>query len=98
MQCTEQPFITGKGIVDLIFFSVEEVLAVPKIQLALKNEGTEFLGIETIEWMGFPELGLGCVSTGLDKFIDSCDNLDSICFHGVDCSWCILIVHGINLY
>jgi len=59
----------GKGVVDLIFFGAEEILAVPKIQLALKNEGVEFLGVRTIKWIGFPEFGLGCGSAGLDKFV-----------------------------
>jgi len=91
----------GKGIVDLIFFGFEEVLVVPKIQLALKYEGMEFLGIRTIEWVGFPELGLGHGSMGLDEFIDSCDNFDSVCFilsHG--CVWSIIgcfIIYRISM-
>jgi len=48
----------GKGIVDLVFFGAEEVLVISKIQLALKYESMEFLGIRTIEWVRFPEFGL----------------------------------------
>jgi len=51
----------GKGVIDLVFFSTEEVLVVPKIQLALKYESTEFLGL------GLEPLnGLGSQSLGLD--------------------------------
>jgi len=70
----------GKGVVDLVFFSAEEVFAVPKIQLALKNETTEFLGIGTIEWIGFPELGLGCGGARLDEFVNCHDKSFSVCF------------------
>jgi len=42
----------------LVSSLIEEVLAVPKIQFTLKNEGMEFLGIRTIEWIRFLELGL----------------------------------------
>src|SRR5882724_3079734 len=69
IQC--DPLQMGKGIIDLVFFSAEEVLAVPKIQFALKNASMEFLGIGTIEWDRFPKLGLGCGSARLDEFIDS---------------------------
>src|SRR5882724_7533681 len=85
----------GKGVVDLVFFSAEEVLVVPKIQLALKYEGMEFLGIGTIEWVGFPELGLGCGSAGLDKFIDSHDNSVSVCF--VLSHSCIQSIIGVKI-
>jgi len=91
----------GKGIVDLIFLGVEEILAVPKIQLSLKNEGMEFLGVGTIEWIRFLEFGFRCGRMGLDEFINSCDNSDSICFLIIHCSWSIIrsfVIHGINLY
>ena len=71
IQCNS--FQMGKGIVDLIFFSVEEVLAVPKIQSALKNEGTEFLGIGTIIWIRFSEFGFGSGRMGLNEFINGHD-------------------------
>ena len=54
VQC--DPLQVGKGIVDLVFFSAENILAISKIQLALKYEGMEFLGIRTIKWVGFSEL------------------------------------------
>src|SRR5882724_12865293 len=63
------PLQVGKGIVDLVFFGAEKILAIPKIQLALKNESTEFPGIRTVKWVGFPEFGLGCGISGLNKFI-----------------------------
>ena len=50
---------------------MEEILAVPEIQFALKNEGGEFLGVRTIEWIRFPEFGLGCGWMSLDDFINS---------------------------
>jgi len=76
----------GKGVVDLVFFSIEEIFAVPEIQFALKNEGMKFFWIRSVKWVRFPELGLGCGSTGLDKFIDGCDDFDSICiFQGCGC-------------
>src|SRR5882724_6152912 len=99
IQC--DPLQMGKGIVNIVFFSVEEVLAVLKIQLALKYEGMEFLGIRTIEWVGFPELGLRCGSVGLDEFINSHDNSVSIFFilsHG--CIQSIVgcfIIHGVSM-
>ena len=71
----------GKGIVDLVFFGAEEVLAVPKIQLTLKNEISEFLGIRAVKWIGFLELGLGCGGVRLDEFIDCHDKSFSVCFH-----------------
>ena len=96
------PLQIGKGIVDLGFFIVEEVLPVPKIQLTLKNEGTEFLGVVTIKWIGFMEFGLGCGGMGLDEFIDSCDESESLCFIRILClSYSFIgsfIVHGINVH
>src|SRR5882724_8586930 len=65
IQC--DPLQIGKGIVDLGFFIVEEVLAVSKIQLTLKNNGMEFLGVGTMKWIRFPEFGLGCRRMVLDK-------------------------------
>ena len=69
VQC--DPFQIGKGIVDLGFLIVKEVLVVSEVQLALKNEGTEFLGVGTIEWIRFPEFGFGGGWTSLDDSIDS---------------------------
>src|SRR5882724_8101308 len=91
VQC--DPLQVGKGIVDLVFFSSEKILVIPKIQLALKYESTEFLGIRTIEWVGFPEFGLGCESMGLDEFIDGHGKSFSICFF-LSCShvWSIIRV------
>jgi len=57
VQC--DPLQVGKGIVDLVFFSSEKILVIPKIQLALKYESTEFLGSEPLN-------GLGSLSLGLD--------------------------------
>src|SRR5882724_1290642 len=82
----------GKGIVDLVFFGAEEVLVVPKIQLTLKNESTEFFGIGTVKWIRFPELGLGCGSVRLDKFIDCHDKYFCVCFI-LSCS-CVWIIVG----
>src|SRR5882724_6536934 len=89
VQCN--PLQVGKGIVDLVFFGAEEVLVVPKFQLALKYESTEFLGIGTIEWVGFPEFGLGHGSMRLDKFIDGPNEFVTFWFilsHG--CVWSIV--------
>ena len=81
----------GKGIVDLVFFSAEEVLAFPKIQITLKNEGMEFLGIGTVKWIGFPELGLGHGGARLDEFIDSHDESFRVCFIlSHSCVWSII--------
>ena len=99
IQC--DPLQMGKGIVDCVFFGVEEIFAVPKIQFALKNEGTKFLWIRSIKWVGFPELGFGCGSTGLDKFIDSHNEFDSVYLLRINCSWSTIgssIIHGIDLY
>src|SRR5882724_8045615 len=74
------PLQVGKGIVDLVFFGAEKILAIPKIQLALKNESTEFPGIRTVKWVGFPEFGLGCGISGLNKFINGLDEFVSIWF------------------
>jgi len=49
----------GKGVVDIVFFGAEEVLAVLENSAYTENEGTEFFGIGTIKWIGFQELGLG---------------------------------------
>jgi len=99
IQC--DPLQIGKGIVDLGFFVIEEVLAVPKIQFTLKNEGMEFLWVRTIEWIGFPEFGFGSGGTGLVEFIDSCDESESFCFLLIHCcSQSIigsLVVHGIGM-
>jgi len=70
----------GKGVVDLVFFSAEEILVILKIQLALKYEGMEFLGIGTIKWVGFPEFGLGHRGARLDKFVDGFDKFVSFWF------------------
>ena len=78
VQC--DPLQMGKGVVDLVFFSAEEILVILKIQLALKYEGMEFLGIGTVEWVRFPEFGLGCGSMGLDEFIDGFDEFVSFWF------------------
>jgi len=100
IQC--DPLQMGKGLVDLIFFSVEEILVVPKIQFSLKNEATKFLGIGIIKWIRYLlELGIRHGRMGLDEFIDSCDNSDSVCFLRINCSWSVIrsfIIHGINLY
>src|SRR5882724_12571221 len=79
VQC--DPLQVGMGVVDLVFFGAEKILAIPKIQLALKYESTEFLGIGTIKWVGFPEFGLGCGSMGLDKFIDGLNEFVSFLVH-----------------
>ena len=99
VQC--DPLQVGKGIVDLVFFSAEKILVIPKIQLALKYESTEFLGIRTIEWVGFPEFGLGCESMGLDEFIDGHGKSFSICFF-LSCShvWSIVrcfVISGVSM-
>jgi len=52
------PLQIGKGVVDLGWFVVEEVLVVPEIQLTLKNEGTEFLGLDPLNGLGSQSLGL----------------------------------------
>jgi len=78
VQC--DPLQVGKGIVDPVFFSAENILVIPKIQLALKYEGTEFLCIGTIGWVEFLEFGLGCESTGLNEFIDGLDRCVSVWF------------------
>src|SRR5882724_838043 len=89
IQC--DPLQMGKGVIDLVFFSTEEVLVVPKIQLALKYESTEFLGIRTVEWVRFLELGLGHGSVGLDESINSHDKSVSVCFIlGCGCVWSII--------
>src|SRR5882724_1010890 len=78
VQC--DPLQVGMGVVDLVFFGAEKILAILKIQLALKYESTEFLGIGTIEWVGFPEFMLGHGSMGLNNFIDGLDKFVSIWF------------------
>jgi len=77
VQC--DPLQVGKGIVDLVFFSAEKILSILKIQLALKYEGTEFLGIGAAEWVGFLEFGLGHGSTGLNEFINGLNEFVSVC-------------------
>ena len=44
-----------------------------EVQFALKDEGAKFLGVGTIEWIGFPklQLGFGGATIGFDDFIDS---------------------------
>ena len=81
----------GKGVVDLVFFSDEKMLAVLEIQPALKYESMEFLGIRTIKWVRFPEFGLGHRSMGLDEFIDGLDEFVSFWFIlSQGCVWSIV--------
>src|SRR5882724_10593608 len=68
----------GKGIVDLGFLVVEEVLVVLEIQFSQKNEGMEFLGVRTIKWIRFLEFGLGHGRMGLNDFINSHDESESV--------------------
>ena len=58
---------------------MEAVLAVLEIQFALKNEGAEFLGVRTIEWIRFLEFGFGGRWMCLDNSIISCNESDHIC-------------------
>jgi len=46
---------------------------ISEVQFALKDEGAKFLGVGTIEWIGFPKLrlGFGGAIIGFDDFIDS---------------------------
>jgi len=39
------------GIVDLGFSILKDILLVPKIQLALKDECLQFLGVRANEWI-----------------------------------------------
>ena len=48
-----------KSIVYLGFSILKEVLLIPKIQFALKDEGSEFLGVGTIKWIRLLEFWLG---------------------------------------
>src|SRR5882724_6878449 len=47
-----------KGIVDLGLSTLIKLLLVPKVQLALKDEGLEFWGVGTSEWVGSQSFGL----------------------------------------
>src|SRR5882724_3119992 len=78
VQCN--PLQVGNGIVDLVFFGAEKILAIPKIQLALKYESTEFLGIGIVKRVRFLEFGLGHGSMGLNEFVNGLDEFVSIWF------------------
>ena len=56
VQCN--PLQVGKGIVDLVFFGAEKILAILKIQLALKYEVQSFLGSELLNGSSSLSLGL----------------------------------------
>ena len=58
-----------KGIVDLGFSILKKVLSVPKVQLALKDEGSEFLGVRTIQWMVSQSFSLAKVVLDLTSLL-----------------------------
>jgi len=64
------------------FLHPQKILLVPTIQLTLKDESLEFLGIRTIEQSWFPDFVLGGGSVWLDKFIDSLGKYGSFTLDG----------------
>jgi len=44
---------------------------ISEVEFALEDENAEFLGVETIEWIRFPEFGLGTGVVGFDNIVDN---------------------------
>ena len=63
----------GQNIIDLCSIVLELLGTILEVQFALKDEGAKFLGVGTIEWIGFLKLrlGFGGAVIGFDDFIDS---------------------------
>ena len=63
----------GQNVIDLCSIVLELIRTISEVQFALKDEGAKFLGVGTVEWIGFMKLwlGFGGAIVGFNDFIDS---------------------------
>ena len=59
-------FEVGQSIGNLGTIISKRVELVPEIKEALSHEGLQFLGVQSIEWVGLPDSGKGWGSFGIE--------------------------------